>query len=447
MESHIPEDGKGDKNLSKSEIALNTHYSALAQSLNDYIARGKELSEQGEDWVPAFTSVKFNCRNGYTNRPYNGSNQIMLSAAVNSHPGWLGDMRWYTMHQATDKGYKIKPEYAGFEGYPITSGSGNYVKGKKGPLFEGDPEADPDYGYEDNKSGKDKETDRGRGGFSGVRIFRVFNASWFDGVEPDKELERRFKKTTSLLQQEDDKEEIARLRFLTAALAVSSPIHPYFRVSVQTPCFVPTMYRIVLPTEDRLSDDNGKRTAVEAHRDMVANLLHEMAHSTAIPLQREIRGTYGSQRYAEEELIAELTAATVGRQLMGDGKMGMGTKLGDNQAKYLNSWFSRVGDVGYFEKIAREAKKAGDLILTSFKKDMKELDPDFHMSFDNKDPIEQRIQRLADKFDAHDLSCDLQHLVFAIDDGISRAKATKRLDRIERRLAAKESQKEEGPDL
>ena len=202
-----------------------------------------------------------------------------------------------------------------------------------------------------------------------------------------------------------------------------------------------------MPTEDRLSDDNGKRTAVEAHRDMVANLLHEMAHSTAIPLQREIRGPYGSQRYAEEELIAELTAATVGRQLLGDGKMGMGTKLGDNQAKYLNSWFSRVGDVGYFEKVAREAKKAGDLILTSFKKDMKELDPDFHLSFDNKDPIEQRIQRLADKFDAHDLSCDLQHLVFDINDGINKAKATKRLDRIERRLAAKESQQEEGPDL
>lgn len=48
-----------------------------------------------------------------------------------------------------------------------------------------------------------------------------------------------------------------------------------------------------------------------------STLLHEMAHSTGEPehLNREKGVIFGDKQYAKEELVAELTSATVGQSL------------------------------------------------------------------------------------------------------------------------------------
>ncbi len=69
-----------------------------------------------------------------------------------------------------------------------------------------------------------------------------------------------------------------------------------------------------------------------------ATLMHEMAHSTGEVhlLNREKGAVFGDDKYAKEELIAELTAATTGQA------MGITTSIREENAMYLKNWLAAL---------------------------------------------------------------------------------------------------------
>lgn len=63
-----------------------------------------------------------------------------------------------------------------------------------------------------------------------------------------------------------------------------------------------------------------------------ATAIHEMAHSTGLELKRELGNSFGTEAYATEELIAELSSACVCSML------GIGKLLDEQHIAYVDSW-------------------------------------------------------------------------------------------------------------
>lgn len=87
---------------------------------------------------------------------------------------------------------------------------------------------------------------------------------------------------------------------------------------------------------------------------------HEMAHSTGhkTRLNRGLDGTFGSDPYSREELVAEMTAAFLAADA------GILDKVQDNSTAYVQHWAARLGkEPRLILDAASAAQKAADYIL------------------------------------------------------------------------------------
>lgn len=85
---------------------------------------------------------------------------------------------------------------------------------------------------------------------------------------------------------------------------------------------------------------------------------HECAHSTGhnTRLARDLSGGFGSKLYAQEELVAELTAALCGQHF--------GYDVQGQDAAYLQGWIKSLdNDAGEIMKAASKAQKAFNLLI------------------------------------------------------------------------------------
>ncbi len=94
-----------------------------------------------------------------------------------------------------------------------------------------------------------------------------------------------------------------------------------------------------------------------------------MVHSTGKELNRDISNNFGSEKYAKEELVAELGA------MMLQGKLGI--KLEDthidNHGAYLQSWIKVLkNDFNELFKASIEAEKASELLYNRYLEHSKE---------------------------------------------------------------------------
>lgn len=98
-------------------------------------------------------------------------------------------------------------------------------------------------------------------------------------------------------------------------------------------------------------------TSVEAY---YATLLHEFGHSTGHQkrLNRDMTGGFGSDKYAKEELIAELTAAFLCNELQLTPRL-------EHHASYIGSWLQGLkNDKKYFFDAVASAKRASEFLMT-----------------------------------------------------------------------------------
>lgn len=121
-----------------------------------------------------------------------------------------------------------------------------------------------------------------------------------------------------------------------------------------------------------------------------STLLHEMAHSTGEPdyLNREKGVIFGDKQYAKEELVAELTSATVGQSI------GISTYIREENAMYLKSWLGALKeDPKFIYNILADVGKASNMIQEHTSRMAQYLTPEERFTLaviqDNRPALEQ----------------------------------------------------------
>lgn len=89
--------------------------------------------------------------------------------------------------------------------------------------------------------------------------------------------------------------------------------------------------------------------------------LHEMAHSTAPDVKREVKGRFQSPEYAREEFVAELTAACCCSML------GIGKLLDENHIAYVQNWRQALReDKDFIAIVIDDVQRATNYILRKY---------------------------------------------------------------------------------
>ncbi|AQQ43291.1 ArdC family protein [Burkholderia cenocepacia] len=167
----------------------------------------------------------------------------------------------------------------------------------------------------------------------------VFNGSQIEGLEPYQYRER------PAFQQQEEAEKVIE------AMRVKGGVDLRFHSNGQA-YYQPGADRVVLPNRELFKNDAlFYRTA-----------LHEFGHSTGHPsrLNRDQTGQFGSEKYAREELVAELSSYFMGAEL----GLPYDGKTHENHAAYVKSWLAALkNDKSFIIKASQAAAKSVDYQL------------------------------------------------------------------------------------
>ena len=266
------------------------------------------LEEKKNDWIQGWDTgtggPPFNIASG---RKYSGINQFTLSLTAMLEG--YNDPRWATMTQIRDE-------------------TGVYHKGEKWHLRKGSHGTKVEYWYPYDRENKKpltwqeykKAIDSGREQKEFLiqpKYFTVFNASQIEGIPPLKKVENPAFTTDELIPK------------LAREMGVMIDFSP------QPMAFYnPATDRIHLPTASLF------HSSAEFH----GTALHELAHATGHPsrLNRGIKNIFGSESYAAEELIAEMTSCFMAADLK-EVDLSAFNRF-ENNAAYLQSWIESIHD-------------------------------------------------------------------------------------------------------
>ena len=217
---------------------------------------------------PQWGVSSFTFHNPVSHAKYHGANMIKLY--LHSAAKGYTDTRFMTYKQAQSVGWKVKKGEKGIrlEKFIFTK----YVE-----------QENPDTGQMEKVM---VQLERPM-----INTFVVFNASQIDGIEPQQEIKP--------LEYNEVLEIADHLIASSECLVREEPQgHAYYRPASDT---------IVLPPRDVFISQEAFATT----------LMHEMVHSTGHPsrLNRPLLNSFGSQKYALEELRAELGAFFMGTDL------------------------------------------------------------------------------------------------------------------------------------
>ena len=269
-----------------------------------------DLIEKNEaPWQKSWSSNGFLPFNITTGKEYNGMNMLNL-IDIATDRGYE-DARWLTFLQAAEQNAKVR---AGEKGTPIM-----YLQ-----TTETRKEIDKETGEEIVVTEK---LEKPRAVWS-----VVFNAEQCEGLpayEPKKIDFNPIEKAEEILNNSG-----AKIKHKAQDRAYYSPVTD----------------TITLPLKEQfVNSEEYYRTA-----------LHELGHWTGHSSRnnRNMSGTFGTESYAKEELVAEITSFLVGTQC------GLGHEPDKNNIAYLKSWAKAIRDEpSFLYNAVKEADKAAKLIL------------------------------------------------------------------------------------
>ena len=237
------------------------------------------MREHGTDWAKPWTSkgVAYNLVSG---KSYRGMNSFYLGALACARG--YDHNAWATFTQWSDKGAKVR-------------------KGEKASdiFFFSMIE-------KDNKETGKKER------FGMWRYFKVFNVAQVEGYEmPNQE------KQTDIVPVEFAEQFVKN----TGAQIRKNDGRAFYH---------PALDYIGMPERDTFKSATG----------YYSTLLHELTHWTGheTRCKRDLENSFGSEKYAREELVAECGAALLCMSL------GVEKQPTPEHAKYLNSWMQAIAD-------------------------------------------------------------------------------------------------------
>ena len=247
-------------------------------------------------------------QNAATGRRYSGINVLILWGAVIEH-GFPGQS-WLTFRQALSLG-------------------GNVRKGERGTTVVYADRFTP----EDEKR-RARETGDKPGRIPFLKRFTVFNAAQCDGL-PEEVAVAAPPPAPGLIEP--------RAEALIRATGID------FRIGGDRAFYVPSQDFVQVPPPQAYFEPiNWHRTA-----------LHELGHATghASRLGRDFSGSFGTKKYAFEELVAEINAAFCCASL--------GIVPTVRHADYIGSWLEVLReDNRAIVRAASQASKAADWILS-----------------------------------------------------------------------------------
>ncbi len=335
-----------------------------------------EKMEWTQGWQSGNLTPPFNAVNG---NQYKGVNRFTLT--VTSMIEGYDDPRWVTMNQIQDK-------------------KETYHKGEKWHLKAGSHGTKVEYWYPyDHENHKPMTWDQYKTAIKNGRdrdefliypkYFTVFNASQIEGIAPvEKEFEFKEIHVDDLINKLSE--------------SMNVPIHydgngsAYYRPSTDD---------IHLPRPE----------VFYSSAEFAGTALHELAHSTGHPdrLNRDIKNLFGSENYAFEELIAEMTSCFMAPDLQ-DVDITSFNRFENNQA-YLQSWIQAIKEKpDALIRAVKEADRAtfymeyklGMIPEPEYKKINTLEEITIHPEQKKYDPItelSQKLSEFAEKYDPYEV--------------------------------------------
>ena len=272
---------------------------------NRIVEKIVEALGKGEiPWRKPWRSVA--AHNAITRSEYRGINALVLNLA-SSYP----DPRFLTYKQAAEIGAQVRK---GEKGWPVIF----YSTIKKGAENDGG----------DNITNDKPKT------FRFMKHYTVFNASQCDGMPPREE-------ASEPVAQIVEADEVIR----------KMPRAPKIVDGLRA-CYIPSQDLVQMPPK------TSHWTSASAYYD---TMFHELTHSTGHEsrLERDLGGNFGSEKYAKEELVAE-----IGAQFLCQSTGINRDEVEENAVAYCQNW-SRVlkNDPKMIFYAAAKAQAAHDYIM------------------------------------------------------------------------------------
>lgn len=335
----------------------------------------KSIEEDPLSWHSNFKSPQ-RPMNGIYHNQYKGYNRMLLSYVMNKN-GYQ-DPRFYPQsyifgspenrEKAWDDPTKIKVMRGE---KPVFIDTGFFVPKNK---FDADgnklkPISIPEYR---NLPDEKKELYR-----PAQKSIPVYNADQLTGVEKWKEIENGKQVLDSYILQVIDRG--------AAEMGVAVKEGDY-----DPPCYIPVLDEIHMPQKSLFANEYA----------FAATLLHEMAHASGAEhrMNRDLSGGFGSEKYAIEELRAEIASAFMANEFGID----MPDSLLDDHKAYVQSWAKAISnDKNILISAIFDAEKIADYI-TDYVEDKAELKKwiQLQQEADKKDDtISKSIDRISDRYD------------------------------------------------
>lgn len=257
----------------------------------------KSLEENGLDWKKEWHQTQARPFNAKSNAHYRGINLFRLM--MESMDKGYDDPRWATFNQVKDMGCSLK----GAKGtgvlieywFPYDREEKKAITWKK---FKEETGGVPDERY-----------------ILSVKYSTVFNAKYIEGIKPLPLPEKREILIDDLVETLSKEMDVEILN--------DGDGRAFYR---------PKEDKIHLPEKDDFYSDYAYNSTA----------LHELAHATGAEhrLNRNLVGDFGSEAYAYEELIAEITSCFMSYHL----EIEQDEQHVNNHAAYVNSWISILKD-------------------------------------------------------------------------------------------------------
>lgn len=296
----------------------------------------KSIEEDPLSWHSNFKSPQ-RPMNGIYHNQYKGYNRMLLSYVMNKN-GYQ-DPRFYPQsyifgspenrEKAWDDPTKIKVMRGE---KPVFIDTGFFVPKNK---FDADgnklkPISIPEYR---NLPDEKKELYR-----PAQKSIPVYNADQLTGVEKWKEIENGKQVLDSYILQVIDRG--------AAEMGVAVKEGDY-----DPPCYIPVLDEIHMPQKSLFANEYA----------FAATMLHEMAHASGAEhrMNRDLSGGFGSEKYAIEELRAEIASAFMANEFGID----MPDSLLDDHKAYVQSWAKAISnDKNILISAIFDAEKIADYV-------------------------------------------------------------------------------------
>ena len=308
----------------------------IIQAVNDKVIEG--LKDKGLSWFRPWKSGEENQPlNRLSSNYYKGFNIFLLNAEMIQRDYKCN--QWLTFKQVSQMDGKVKKGSKSTEIYFWKLGYQDMKTGK----FLTDKQI-KSVNLREKFTSNGKPIDRYRKTFA-IRYYKVFNLDQTTGIEP-------LKFEPSINASFTNNEMVDSI--IDGYISRSNPLVLTVSKTSNQACYSPSYDLVVMPEQDSFVDSDS----------YYKTLFHELAHSTGHNTRLNRKGIanvnyFGSESYAQEELIAEISSMYL------TGLCDLNPKdSDDNSQAYINGWVKKFEDEAkecFFAM--QQATKCSTLIL------------------------------------------------------------------------------------